>query len=109
MPQKQIYKRISEVIPLSGGGFHSDAPQIQISDILDRDIIIADFEIREGHGEWGDSKYALIYGRFAEPPLGEFTILCGGAYVVAALEALTEDRLPVIAKISKPGRYYTIQ
>jgi hypothetical protein len=94
---KEGAKRISDYFPES-------VEQVDIDDLLDRDIEIIDFETRKG--AFGDY-LAVYYRELDDDQIRTFTT--GANVVVRKLKAIKErNGFPVLGKIKKVKRYYDI-
>ncbi len=101
-------KSFSDVMPPEH--FYQDLPKVDLTDILDRTYRLIDAAIVDGfEGKFGLSTFALLL--MEDLDNGEqFTTLCGGMVVVKKVKkALQGSMLPLLATITKPGRYYDIQ
>lgn len=101
--KKQVGKRKRAGELVGGRQFEVDE-QVDIDDILDKDMYITDFDERSGsYGVW-------VIVLATDPDSGKvFSFGTGGAIVVRKLQELREQgNLPVLAQITKPGRYYDL-
>ena len=95
-------RRVSEVLP--SGNLWPDLPRREISDLLDKDMLIKDFSLL--NGRFG--KFAVIMATFPDSD-DEFTTACGGEVVVRKLDELKEKReLPILGAISYNDKYYDL-
>ena len=95
-------RRVSEVLP--SGNLWPDLPRREISDLLDKDMLIKDFSLL--NGRFG--KFAVILATFPDSD-DEFTTACGGEVVVRKLDELKEKReLPILGAVSFNEKYYDL-
>ena len=95
-------RRVSEVLP--SGNLWPDLPQRELSDLLDRDMVIKDFSFL--NGRYG--RFAVVLACFPDDD-AEFTTACGGEVVCRKLDELKEKReLPIIGAISYNEKYYDL-
>lgn len=106
--EKYRLKSFGDVMPSSA--FYPDLPKKSLTDILDRTYRIDDAAIIDDYeGKFGLSTFALLLCADLDDGV-MFTSVCGGMVVVKKIrKALEGKMLPLIATISKVGRYYDIQ
>jgi hypothetical protein len=101
---KKPIKRVSDYA--GGGGRFAGFPKVDIGRILDKELKIWGFETRQGnYGEF------MVIGcsKDTESEAPDFVIITGSQVVMRKLRQVAEaDGFPVLATITKPGRYYDI-
>lgn len=87
-------KKVSDVIPL---GIFSEYERTEIDEVLDKDIIINEFEILLGN--YGE--FAVILFNYPNEEVMK-TFPCGGLVVLKKLNKIKENNsLPILGKIVK--------
>lgn len=100
-------KRVSDFI--TDAQFYPDVAKKPLVEALDKDAFLIDAAvITDFETEYGKSDFALML--FQDQADGtQYTVICGGVVVVRKIkELLAKQLLPLIAKLTKVGRFYDI-
>lgn len=111
-----VMKRASDIIGDGSIDFYKEMPQVELSEILGKDMVLMDARIlRDWDSEYGKSDWCLMYMRNqdVEGLPSEFTTKCGGKVLVRRIgELQARKSFPCIVSVVMQGNedkpYYNI-
>lgn len=99
--EKQEIKSFSEVV---GRKYFNVQNKVKFSDLIDKEIIIKDFQILPS--KFGKGEFAVVLASF--PNREEFFTITSSQVIMKQLNEIKE-KLPVKATVKKVKKYYTFR